>query len=199
MNVNYRDRRASSLLKVLEPFETAGGIVSELFDALLPRNWATYGGLPFERVIQQALLAFDFNAQLTNASGDGGVDIILKDQQGHFAVVQCKCYAESGSIGAGAVRELIGAKLLAKADSAILISTCPLTPQADVHAKDADVSVLSGTGVNEFLQLAEKRLHGSAKSSSWPTISQLTAMLALLNNNQPTRGLADEPTQPGSP
>ena len=61
-------------------------------------------------------------AESTPVSGDGGVDLILKDKSGKKVVVQCKSYASP--VGPAAARELYGSMMDFGADKAVLV--CPV-------------------------------------------------------------------------
>ena len=76
-------------------------------------------GLDFEKAITRILKTRGFDARVTKASGDGGVDVEIFANGRLDTIVQCKRY--KSACGPSVVRELYGAMLHAGAARAVLI------------------------------------------------------------------------------
>jgi restriction endonuclease Mrr len=74
------------------------------------------------------LKPFFHTVNLTKGSGDGGVDIIVRDYNNHTYIVQCK--AHKHPIGPEPVRALIGVMKDFGAEKAIFIALGGFTPGA---------------------------------------------------------------------
>jgi RNA polymerase sigma factor (sigma-70 family) len=90
----------------------------ELVYQLAPRR--------FEELVAELYARRGFEATLTPASGDGGVDIWVarSDELGSsLTAVQCKRHAASNKVGVALVRELTGTLQDSGASSAVLLTT----------------------------------------------------------------------------
>lgn len=94
-------------------------------------------------------------AHVTRGAGDGGVDLAGHCPDGRSVVVQAK--AGAGSVGAGVVRDLLGARSLAGADLAVLATTRVLTPAAAAAARAGDVVVLDGPALAGMARRPNRR------------------------------------------
>lgn len=83
--------------------------------------WDSLTGRQFEREVANLLSRSGYSAQLTPASDDKGVDIIL----GNGTIVQCKAHTKP--IGPAVARELYGTLRAHKARTAILVSKSGFT------------------------------------------------------------------------
>lgn len=83
--------------------------------------WDSLTGLQFEREVANLFSRSGYSAQLTPASDDKGVDIIL----GNGTIIQCKAHKKP--IGPAVARELYGTLRAHKARTAILISKSGFT------------------------------------------------------------------------
>jgi hypothetical protein len=89
--------------------------------------------LRFEELITELYQRHGFDAKLTRASKDRGVDIYVArhDRLGRsLSIVQCKRYAAHRKIGVNLVRELQGAQVGSGANAAVLITTSTFTQDA---------------------------------------------------------------------
>jgi Holliday junction DNA helicase RuvB len=105
-------------------------------------------GVEFERVITSLLQRMGFRAQMTKASGDGGIDIVAELDRpivGGRYLVQCKRYAPKSPVGAAIVREFYGAVTADRqAVKGILITTSGFTSQAVEFARELPVELIGG-------------------------------------------------------
>src|SRR5437867_4925536 len=94
----------------------------------------TFSGIDFEKLIAQLLQRMGFRAEMTKATGDGGIDIeatLDHALTGGRFLIQCKRYAPGCLVGAAAVREFYGALTAdRRAVKGILITTSGFSAQA---------------------------------------------------------------------
>jgi len=103
-------------------------------------------GADFERLISALLAGMEFRAQVTKASGDGGIDIMAvldKPIIGGKYLFQCKRYAPDNLVGAAAVRDFYGAVTADKAIKGVLITTSDFTIQATEFAERVGLELIN--------------------------------------------------------
>jgi len=69
-------------------------------------------GIEFEGLITRLLERMGFQAEMTKASGDGGIDVVATLDQpltGGRYLIQCKRYSPDSLVGSATVREFYGA------------------------------------------------------------------------------------------
>lgn len=93
----------------------------------------------FELACADALNAAGWQARVTSASGDQGIDVLAK-RQGVTVVIQCKLYSKP--VGNKAVQEAIAGKTYAGADHAAVVSNASYTASAVRLAQVAKVHLL---------------------------------------------------------
>ncbi|MGA9286571.1 MAG: restriction endonuclease [Solirubrobacteraceae bacterium] len=113
--------------------------VKEVSDALiaeLAANPELLYGLPsrrFEELVAELYRRRGFEATLTPASGDEGVDVYVvrnEDVGRTLWVVQAKRYAAHNKVGAGVVRELLGTVHAKNASAGMIVTTSFFEPGA---------------------------------------------------------------------
>ncbi|MDB1086121.1 restriction endonuclease [Streptomyces sp. ACA25] len=77
--------------------------------------------------------------QRVGGSRDNGVDITGRLPDGRRMVVQCKRYAPHSAVSSGAVRDLMGARIYAGAEVAVLVTTARFSRPAQETARAGDV------------------------------------------------------------
>lgn len=110
-------------------------------------------GQEFERVIKELLMAMGFEAELTEVTGDGGIDIIAKLEKpfvGGRYLFQCKRYAVGNTVGAPEVRDFYGAVMADRAVKGIFITTSDFTTQAKDFAAQSGIELVT---LERILQL----------------------------------------------
>lgn len=93
----------------------------------------------FEEVIAEIFLNNGFYVELTKATRDGGKDIIaIKQNLGIQTkyIIECKRYARENKISIGLVQLLLGVKIAAAANQAILATTSSFTKDAVEFSKN---------------------------------------------------------------
>lgn len=101
------------------------------------------GGEEFEQRIAIYFRDHSWDVKLTPRSGDFGADLLLRSPEGKRFVAQLKRY--SGSVGLSAVQEVLGARDVYQADSAMLITNSRVTPAAMRQAEISDVEIWDRT------------------------------------------------------
>ena len=118
-------------------------------------DWTRLSGIEFERLITQLLNGMGFVAEMTKASGDGGVDIeAVFDRPivGGRYLIQCKRFALDAPVGSPVVREFYGALVAdRKAIKGILMTTSSFTPQAREFADNLPIELIDGEQLARLL------------------------------------------------
>ena len=97
-------------------------------------------GHEFEHWVAKNLNKFGWDAKVTVASGDQGIDVIAK-KNGKTIGLQCKLL--KSSVGNKAVQEAFAGKTFHKTDAVAVMSNAPYTPSAQKLATDTGVKLLS--------------------------------------------------------
>ncbi|NHC41057.1 hypothetical protein G6549_13865 [Bacillus sp. MM2020_1] len=105
-------------------------------------------GIQFEYYLKELYLSRGYAAEVTNASGDYGADLLLK-KDGKKIVVQAKRYSKD--VGIKAVQEVIGAKSYYKADEAWVVSNSYFTKAAKELAKKGSVMLVDRDTLIDFI------------------------------------------------
>ena len=109
--------------------------------------------LKFEALIRNLLSVMGYQAFLTKASHDGGIDVEAFNPEpivGGKIVVQCKRYAST--IGASVVRDLFGTMTDRRAAKGILITTSDFSSDARAFAAGKPLELINGRQLAELLQ-----------------------------------------------
>lgn len=132
---------------------TTGGAVVNADDL------AKLTGVEFERLITAVLQRMGFTAEMTRATGDGGIDIVAHLEQpfvGGRYLIQCKRFASDVLIGAPVVREFYGAFVAdRKAIKGIFITTSAFTAQAYEFAQNLPLELIDGSRLHRLLAETE--------------------------------------------
>jgi restriction system protein len=105
--------------------------------------------IQFEHHCADLLNATGWNARVTQASGDQGIDVIA--QHGNVkAVFQCKKYSQP--VGNAAVQEIIAGKAFEQAHVAAVVTNATYTPSAKQLASTTGVHLLHFSEVPQFAE-----------------------------------------------
>jgi len=141
--------------EILSLFGIDSGSPVQTFEEI-PTEWAKLSGIDFEKLIAALLNKMGFIAEMTKASGDGGVDIEAKLDRpiiGGRYLFQCKRFAADNLIGSPTVREFYGALVAdRKAVKGILITTSGFTPAAREFAANLHIELIDGNGLSKLLR-----------------------------------------------
>lgn len=107
----------------------------------------------FEEYVAQRIFARQ-GYQVLNMpdTKDGGVDILITDDYGQQAIVQCKRY--KGTVGSATVRELYGTMIHAGAARAYIATTAEISNDARRWAAGKPIILLDGTRLAELARAA---------------------------------------------
>lgn len=123
-------------------------------------DFARISPTDFERLVTEMLQQMGFEAQMTKASGDGGIDIeAVLDRPiiGGKYLIQCKRFDDGNPVGSAAVREFYGAlRADHNAVKGIFITTSTFTPQARQFAQGLPIELITGEQLRNLLQEPRK-------------------------------------------
>jgi len=110
-------------------------------------------GEDFEQTIKTLFVKMGFEAILTKSSGDGGIDVIVLNNEpmtkGKY-VIQCKDW--TASVGEAPVRDLLGVVHSEGANKGILITTSAFTTSAKRFAEGKPIELIDGIQLNCLLE-----------------------------------------------
>ncbi|MCS7001173.1 MAG: restriction endonuclease, partial [Candidatus Kapabacteria bacterium] len=118
----------------------------------------------FENMVVELYSAMGHKAYRTGATGDHGIDIVVRASNGEKWVVQCKRWR--GYVGEPVVRDFYGAMHHEKADKGAIITTGVFTPQARAWAKGKPITLLDGKEFFEYLKKARALAKGTSTSKA---------------------------------
>ena len=126
-------------------------------DGFSTRGLDDLSGIEFEELITRLLGLMGFRAEMTKASGDGGIDIVATLDQpitGGRYLIQCKRYTENSLVGSPTVREFYGALTAdGQAVKGILISTSGFSSQAQEFARGLPIELIGRDQLQQLLKL----------------------------------------------
>jgi len=111
-------------------------------------------GQEFESLMKALLAEMGFQAELTDVTGDGGIDIIAmldRPFSGGRYIFQCKRYAEGNVVGAPAIRDFYGAVTADRAIKGIFVTTSEFTAQAKEFATQTGIELVNRTKLLQLL------------------------------------------------
>jgi hypothetical protein len=117
-------------------------------------------GNEFESLVKALLIEMGFQAELTEVTGDGGIDIVaLLDRpfSGGRYIFQCKRYSEGNLVGAPAIRDFCGAVMADRAVKGIFITTSEFTTHAKEFASQSGIELVNRARLNQLLD--EYKVH----------------------------------------
>lgn len=109
--------------------------------------WQSLSGVQFEKELAELFKLANYNVRLTKSSGDKGIDIIL-NYDNKIIIVQCK--AHKNPIGPAIAREVFGALIDSKSDSAILASINGFSKGVYEFCNDKNIELWDINRIIEF-------------------------------------------------
>ena len=111
----------------------------------------------FEELIASILEDIGFDVEITQASRDGGSDIIAYIRNAvceYLTLVECKKYAPENKVGVGIIREVTGVHYLKKATKSIIVTTSYFSIDAQKEAKQFEhqLSLKDYDSIKEWLK-----------------------------------------------
>ena len=129
--------------------------ITDWFDGSHQLGSIPEDGIAFEYWCAEVLRKQGWEATVSKASGDQGVDILAT--QGEFSVaIQCKRYANP--IGNKAVQEVFSGKANLSANAAVVIGTGGFTKSATELAQATNVTLLDVSQIDDFSKLVRHTL-----------------------------------------
>lgn len=116
----------------------------------------------FEEIVAELFRKEGFEVELTQATRDGGVDIIAISRRMNISqkmIVECKRYAPENKVGIAVVQRLLGVKNQVSANKAIVVTTSSFTKEAQrvAHARFWDLDLKAYSDVLGWLQEASRQ------------------------------------------
>ena len=106
-------------------------------------HWLSLSGPELEDEMAVLCRRLGYRVESTPASGDGGVDLILRNKSGKKVVVQCKSY--KSPVGPAAARELYGSMMHFGADKAVLVCPAGFTRGVEEFVKGKRIDLVSAS------------------------------------------------------
>jgi len=126
----------------------------EPIELLVKQGFQHFAPTDFEGFVLKLFEAFGFKGELTPITGDGGVDIIVHDENG-VVIVQCKKYDDDAKIGVKELREFIGAIVHSKALHGYFVTTSDYTEAANEFASThSNVTLINSRSLDRLFRLA---------------------------------------------
>ena len=115
--------------------------------------WLSMDGWTFEKELAKLFSILGYYAEVTKGSGDGGVDIILRENN-EIIYVQCKAYKDQ--IGPAPVRELYSVMTANNIQRGIVASFIGFTPKAIEFADKNHIELID---LNDIIKIATDSSH----------------------------------------
>jgi hypothetical protein len=119
--------------------------------------------LAFEQYVGHLFELEGYRVEYTPQSGDGGVDLLLRRpgrgrrKHGGLALVQCKRYASSHSVGSPELQQFSGALRRAFAYEGYVVTTGFFTPAAQEWARNEGIHLIDGLALLQWQTRLERR------------------------------------------
>ncbi|MEF2246442.1 restriction endonuclease [Paenibacillus sp. IITD108] len=114
-------------------------------------------GQEFEKLVYEVFTKLGFRAQLTKASGDGGIDIIAHYDglvfKGKY-LIQCKRWVNT--VGEPELRDLYGTTVAENALKGILVTTSTFSKQALEFSKGKNLELIDGSALSLLIETLTK-------------------------------------------
>ena len=111
-------------------------------------------GVDFEKLIVSLLSQMGFQAEMTKASGDGGIDVVAhldKPIVGGRYLFQCKRLSAANLVGAPTLRDFYGAVTADRAVGSVFITTSDFTVQAREFGEKSGLELINLAQLRKLL------------------------------------------------
>lgn len=132
------DQIDRSRLRQLNEFLGSGNIYPDMLT--VADQLRTMDGTEFEHWVGELFRRAGFRVEITQPSGDHGVDLWVSTE-GCLIAVQCKRW--DGSVGEPVVRDLYGAMMAGKAQWGCVVTTGSFTGQAELFSADKPLYLMA--------------------------------------------------------
>lgn len=139
--------------KILREIVAAIYAVTDNFQSLITPYSRKMSPIEYENLVTRSLVDCGWDARVTVASGDQGIDVIA-EKSGIKVVIQCKLY--SSNVGNAAVQEIIAGQIFENADFAAVVSNVDYTKSARQLASSSRVFLLHHDQLEELEEMCEQ-------------------------------------------
>jgi len=147
----------------------------------------------FEKLVAETYRAQGHKVEIVGATGDHGIDLVVKTRKGETWLIQCKKYR--GKVGEPVIRDFYGALRASDADAGAVITTGLITTQARLWAEGKPIFLYDG---DEFLDVMRttcirKSLPVQAIKKSTPLVSAAPISMPMMQPAYATATIASAP------
>ena len=114
-------------------------------------RWWELKGIPFEEFLAEVLREHGYQAQLTKATNDQGVDVIATRGQWRIAI-QAKGYPSGRSIGNDAVLKVVGGMRIHDCNMSAVVTNSRYTRQAKTAAAKSDCYLIDRNSLPSMIR-----------------------------------------------
>lgn len=107
-------------------------------------------GVEFEEYVGELFEGMGYNVEHTKATGDRGIDLVMRKGNEHIAV-QCKRW--SSPVGEPVVRDFFGALVHSGAKLGLIVTTTVFTPQAKSFAEGKPIHLID---LDRLMEISRK-------------------------------------------
>lgn len=118
--------------------------ISDILESYYPQRFQDLSPIDFERLIKFLLEKKYSRAEITNASGDFGADVIAYTSSHEKIICQVKRYKKGNKVGNKYINDCIGAIEYYNGDKGLVITTSSYTKSAKEIAGKADIELWVG-------------------------------------------------------
>jgi restriction system protein len=152
--LEYQDRRQKWRLwdlleKARKRRQGLAALLASVKYELFHTDWRALRGPAFECFLSRVFEALGYHVQLTKKTGDQGADLILTGKSTRIAV-QTKGYA--GSVGNGAVQEVVAAMAFYRCSSCGVVTNSYFTPAARQLAQANTCRLVDGSQIPDLIE-----------------------------------------------
>lgn len=124
----------------------------------------------FEKRLANSFRTYGYSAELTPATSDRGVDILLRIDSAQVAV-QAKYYSEGNKVGSPTIQKASGLLQRTEIDQVIVVTTSDFTSEAEAVADNRDVKLRLSDSRGCLISSSETKLSPSDKDSNINLVS----------------------------
>jgi hypothetical protein len=136
-------------LKAKERYDCLVATVNSRQWQLFHTNWRDLRSVEFETFLQEVFILHGYEASLTKASGDKGIDIILTGK-GRRIGIQCKGYGDKVSVAS--VQEAFTGGRYYRCDTCVVITNSEFTTPAQELASSVGCTLICGRQIPDLIQ-----------------------------------------------
>ena len=143
------DRARESLRHVDETYQRYSTALNSRRHRLLATDWRSLRGIPFEKFLAEVLAESGYQVQLTKATGDQGIDLLVQ-RDGVRTAVQVKGYADS--VGNGAVQEAHTGMAFYGYQQCAVVTNSTFTTSAKSLARQIGCTLIDGSQIDLLIR-----------------------------------------------